>query len=340
MDLLAPRRAVALGIAALAFLATASPAVAALGDRTLRPGSQGADVKALQRTLTQLSLRTPADGHFGTRTTENVRRYERRARLKVDGVVGRRQAAGMRRRAESRRRRSATPPAPAAARFGERSLQRGMRGDDVKVLQQTLTRLGFPAGADGVFGAETERQLRAWEAKAGLTTDGVVDKPQATEMTRRAAAAPTSPPAPSTGSGTFPVRGAYSFGGAGALFGAPRAARSHQGQDISAACGTPLVSAEAGSVLYAGYQGDGAGYYVVVQSRASNRSLAYMHMLAPSLAATGAEVARGQALGAVGNSGRSFGCHLHFELWSAPGWYRGGAAIDPLPSLRAWAAGG
>jgi murein DD-endopeptidase MepM/ murein hydrolase activator NlpD len=39
--------------------------------------------------------------------------------------------------------------------------------------------------------------------------------------------------------------------------------------------------------------------------------------------------------GASASPGAS-ACHLHFELWTAPGWYSGGQPIDPLPSLQAW----
>ena len=46
--------------------------------------------------------------------------------------------------------------------------------------------------------------------------------------------------------------------------------------------------------------------------------------------------ASGQLIGYVGDSGDAQGCHLHFEMWSAPGWYDGGAPVDPLPSLQSW----
>ena len=38
----------------------------------------------------------------------------------------------------------------------------------------------------------------------------------------------------------------------------------------------------------------------------------------------------------MGNTGRSFGAHLHFEIWTGGGWYTGGKAVDPLPFLQAW----
>ena len=62
-----------------------------------------------------------------------------------------------------------------------------------------------------------------------------------------------------------------------------------------------------------------------------------MHMREAPLVATGDAVTAGQALGNVGDTGRADGCHLHFEIWTAPGWYRGGSPIDPLPELRSWA---
>jgi murein DD-endopeptidase MepM/ murein hydrolase activator NlpD len=38
----------------------------------------------------------------------------------------------------------------------------------------------------------------------------------------------------------------------------------------------------------------------------------------------------------VGDTGDASACHLHFEIWTAPGWYDGGHVIDPLASLQAW----
>jgi murein DD-endopeptidase MepM/ murein hydrolase activator NlpD len=38
------------------------------------------------------------------------------------------------------------------------------------------------------------------------------------------------------------------------------------------------------------------------------------------------------------NTGDATACHLHFEIWTAPGWYEGGSPIDPLPYLEKWDA--
>jgi murein DD-endopeptidase MepM/ murein hydrolase activator NlpD len=134
---------------------------------------------------------------------------------------------------------------------------------------------------------------------------------------------------------SFPVLGAHDFGGAGAVFGAGRAGHTHQGHDVMAECGVPLVAARGGRVQYSGYQG-AAGNYVVIDSRGSGLDTAYMHLLEPSPLQTGMTVRTGQPIGLVGDTGDATACHLHFEIWTAPGWYEGGSPIDPLPYLVKW----
>lgn len=127
----------------------------------------------------------------------------------------------------------------------------------------------------------------------------------------------------------FPVRGPHSYGdGIGA-------GRGHQGGDILARCGVPLVAARAGTVHYNSYQASGAGNYLVINVIGGG-SHVYMHMPSRSPLKVGAKVRTGQRIGAVGTTGRSSACHLHFEVWSAPGWYQGGTFLDPMPMLRAW----
>jgi hypothetical protein len=142
------------------------------------------------------------------------------------------------------------------------------------------------------------------------------------------------------GTGIFPVQGVYDLGGDGSRFGADRGDHVHQGQDISAAEGTPVVTPRSGYVYWRRYQADGAGHYVVVRGD-DGRDYVFMHLVAGSvLVSEEQRVSAGQQLGQVGNTGRSFGAHLHFEIWP-DGWYaKGSVPIDPLPDLQAWAAAG
>jgi murein DD-endopeptidase MepM/ murein hydrolase activator NlpD len=133
----------------------------------------------------------------------------------------------------------------------------------------------------------------------------------------------------------FPILGRHYFGGAGGRFGAGRAGHSHEGQDVMAKCGTPLVAARGGRVQYSGYQG-AAGNYLVIDGRGTGFDTAYMHLLRPSPLKRGMVVRTGQPVGLVGSTGDASACHLHFEIWTAPGWYEGGRPIDPLSFLKRW----
>jgi peptidoglycan hydrolase-like protein with peptidoglycan-binding domain len=81
----------------------APPALAArhLGQRTLRQGARGHDVRVLQDYLTRIELPTPVTGYFGSITKRNVKRFERRNHLRANGVLTRGQARVLRRLADS-----------------------------------------------------------------------------------------------------------------------------------------------------------------------------------------------------------------------------------------------
>jgi murein DD-endopeptidase MepM/ murein hydrolase activator NlpD len=130
----------------------------------------------------------------------------------------------------------------------------------------------------------------------------------------------------------FPVRGPHYFGEAAAHFGG---GRGHRGQDVFAACGTPLVAARGGTVKLRGFQ-SAAGHYVVIDGARTGVDYGYMHLKSEALVKEGDRVRTGQVIGYMGDTGRASACHLHFEVWTAPGWYEGGTAFDPLPWLLAW----
>jgi peptidoglycan hydrolase-like protein with peptidoglycan-binding domain len=97
-------RACAAGFAMAAVIATTPAAAdAAFGDRVLRPGDRGREVRVLQRWLTLTGFPTRVDGRFGRRTRNAVVRYERAHRHRVNGWVSREQARGLKRRAVAAR---------------------------------------------------------------------------------------------------------------------------------------------------------------------------------------------------------------------------------------------
>lgn len=129
----------------------------------------------------------------------------------------------------------------------------------------------------------------------------------------------------------YPIQGAHElwqgFGAAG----------GHQGADIGAACGTPLVAALPGKVEFNKYE-PRAGNYLVIDLKGVDADIIYMHMRAPSRLEVGQVVSAGQPVGNVGDTGNATACLLHFEYWIGKAWL--GKAIDPVPFLNRWEAEG
>ena len=78
---------------------------------------------------------------------------------------------------------SVAETAQAAPRsFGSRPLAKPMRGPDVKVLQQLLTRWGLPTEIDGQFGRHTKLRVRSWERNSSRRIDGRVSRADAAAL--------------------------------------------------------------------------------------------------------------------------------------------------------------
>ena len=148
------------------------------------------------------------------------------------------------------------------------------------------------------------------------------------------APAPAPVPPAAVGDHAFPVAGAHTYGDA---FGEPRKGYSHQGQDVLAAEGTPVVAPVAGTITSTDNQPGAAGYYVV-EKGADGHDYFFAHCQEASTAVKAGDVVTpGQPLCRVGHTGDATGPHLHFEVW-VNGWRTGpsSAPIDPLPLLKSW----
>ena len=112
-----------------------------------------------------------------------------------------------------------------------------------------------------------------------------------------------------TGSFLWPVPGVRTIS---SPFG-PRWGRFHSGIDISTGgiYGRTVVAADSGTATVKRSAG-GYGLHIII-SHGNGYSTYYAHLSAVSIS-SGARVSKGQAIGRVGNSGRSTGPHLHFEI--------------------------
>ncbi len=113
------------------------------------------------------------------------------------------------------------------------------------------------------------------------------------------------------GWGTDPINGSH---------------RLHEGIDLPAKTGTPVLSLRPGKVAQVS-SGGGYGLQVVVE-HPGGWSTRYAH-LSRTAVVEGQAIGGGQALGAVGSTGRSTGPHLHFEI------SRNGEKVDPTTSFGA-----
>ncbi|HHX02076.1 MAG TPA: peptidoglycan DD-metalloendopeptidase family protein [Firmicutes bacterium] len=65
-------------------------------------------------------------------------------------------------------------PASIVDGLGARYLKSGLRGDDVRVLQEYLYALGYDIAVDGIFGSQTDKVVRQFQKEHGLAVDGIV----------------------------------------------------------------------------------------------------------------------------------------------------------------------
>lgn len=126
-------------------------ATAAAGWPTLRAGSKGSAVTALQYLLNSRGQSPAVDGSFGPATTAGVKAFQKARHLAVDGVVG-------------------------AGTWSQlvTTLRGGAKGPAVKAAQTLLRARGQAVPVDGVMTAGVTAKVKAFQKSAGVTADGVV----------------------------------------------------------------------------------------------------------------------------------------------------------------------
>jgi murein DD-endopeptidase MepM/ murein hydrolase activator NlpD len=198
--------------------------------------------------------------------------------------------------------------------------ERATREAAVKLAQQRLAEAVRKRVA-----AETERQ---GVENAATTTDTTATDTTATDTT--SAGVDANPTVAAGGGSSSPVPGAV----IGAHFGQYGLwSRYHTGLDFRAGYGTPIKAVADGVVLYAGNSGDWAGNHVAVRHAGGVTTMS-SHMSSMAVS-SGQSVKAGQVIGYVGQTGRAFGPHLHFELY--PSGVKYGdvyRAVNPVPWLR------
>jgi len=187
LGLLALGASVAVAVPGAALAETPAKA-ARLGDRTLRPGDSGDDVRQLQEALNEAGFAVDADGEFGMGTEKAVKRFQRAARHSPTGTVGKRTIAALKRalRSGTANVNGGFDPERADEKRGSLGdripVRAGMSGHDIRVLQDFLRKAGFRVAIDGEFGTSTLRAVRRFETALERPVDGVVDAADITTL--------------------------------------------------------------------------------------------------------------------------------------------------------------
>lgn len=231
-----------------------------------------------------------------------------------------------------------TPTAPPAAALDSADapleLKMGSSGDMVMDLQRELRRRGIKIRVDGKFGRSTRAGVRIMQRRMKAKATGRADAKFLRRLgiqVRAVASTPAGLVAPTGGARylrVFPVQGEHTYFND---WGAPRGSRSHQGNDVMADKGAPVVAVADGTIKRLTREPTGLGgiWIWLLDTEGNEYYYAHLDSIVPLLEA-GTAVAAGQVIGAVGNTGdAAYGAdHLHFEIH--PG---GGGAVNPFTEL-------
>ncbi len=289
----------------------------------LAPGASGKAVQQLQRTLQSLGVKVKggADGSFGPATAAALQAYQRAHHLPATGALDAYTAAVLTQRA-------ASAQANTTATTTANTLPKpGNSGPTVAALQRRLIAAGARpvGGADGQYGVATRNAVARFQGWVGLKATGIVDGATMTAL-RRAATPKVQVLA------SFPLPRTCMFWN---TWGAPRSGgRHHEGTDIFASRGTPVLAVADGRItrMRKDFPGSRGGNQLWLTAKDGTKYF-YGHLagFADGIG-LGVPVSAGQTIGAAGRTGLTTVVHLHIEIH--PG---GGAAVNPYPILRATA---
>lgn len=142
----------------------------------LKRGSKGSAVKKVQEALLKVGEKLPkygADGHYGAETEAAVKSFQKKNGLVVDGIYGPKTKAALEKALSKKKIVEENKP---SITLPSGILKKGSKGSAVKTLQKALIMAGekLPKyGADGVFGAETEKAVKSFQKKKKLVVDGI-----------------------------------------------------------------------------------------------------------------------------------------------------------------------
>lgn len=140
-------------------------------DTLLKEGDKGDAVKSIQALLNEKGYNIIADGHFGPKTTQAVKNFQKANNLNVDGVVGAGTIKALRTAGSAG---ASVNSAGSITLASSETMRLGDTGDKVKAMQNLLVNMKYLKNADGIFGLGTHVAVKLFQSRNGLSSDGVV----------------------------------------------------------------------------------------------------------------------------------------------------------------------
>ena len=157
-----------------------SPILMAQRQISLREGDRGAAVRGLQQKLNSNGLFPVAiDGVYGSETTRAVRQFQQIIGLNVTGIADEETLDEL---GLDLRLLTVGLSHPDHGFINGDSITPTSSSEDIRTLQRVLRMFGFDLDTDGVYGAQTEQAVRAYERTAGLPVDGIADQTTLLDM--------------------------------------------------------------------------------------------------------------------------------------------------------------
>ena len=155
----------------------------------VKKGMKNTSVKVLQSCLAKLGYNIgTADGIFGNKTLSAVISFQKSKSLTPSGIVDAKTVTVLNSEIQKKSGTTTNPVTPPASVNTNtlkitRTLKIGMKGSDVKTVQQVLNKLGYSIGtADGVYGSKTYNAVKTYQIKNKIPATGIVESKTASSL--------------------------------------------------------------------------------------------------------------------------------------------------------------
>jgi SpoIID/LytB domain protein len=179
----------------------------------VKKGMKNSSVKVLQNCLIKLGYKVgTADGIFGSKTLNAVISFQKSKGLTQSGIVDAKTLSALNAEIQKKSGSAVNPVTPPPVAVDKntlnitRILKKGVKGSDVKTVQQVLNKLGYSVGtADGIYGTKTYNAIKTYQTANKLPVTGTVESRTASSLSSKYSAYLNSTASRGTSTITFSI---------------------------------------------------------------------------------------------------------------------------------------